>query len=155
MKSGSTGSRTRVELKKLKQKFKKGLNISRPALSRILSGKARLSVKALYRLIEQLDTESATRLVAAYLSDLIPRKLQDQLCVCVREQQKGDCCWQYWDPFVQKILQLPSEPRLLLERVTDAILHPLGESPLPPGSRDHTQAQGLPTALLCDRVRLR
>lgn len=154
MKSGSTGSRTRSELKKLKRKFKKGLNISRPALSRILAGKARLSVRALYRLMDGLDQESAKTLLAAYLTDLIPKKLQDQVCVCVREQQKGDCCWQYWDPFLQKILQLPSESRSLLERVTDAILHPLGEPPLPPGSRDHTQAQGLPTALLCDRVRL-
>lgn len=151
MKSGSTGSRTRSELKKLKRKFKKGLNISRPALSRILSGRARLSVKALYRIMDGLDLESAKTLFAAYMTDLVPRKLQDQLCVCVREQQKGDCSWQYWDPFVQKILQLPSEPRLLLERVTDAILHPLGEPPLPPGSRDHTQAQGLPVV---HRVRL-
>jgi transcriptional regulator with XRE-family HTH domain len=136
MKSGSMGVRVRSELRKLKKKLRRGdghvslaslSKISPTVLSRILSGKARLSAKALQRLAGALDIEDAKRLVAAYQTDLIPKRLQDQICVCVRKPEKekdADCCWQYWEPFIQKIHALPPESRAALEHIVESMRSP-------------------------------
>jgi transcriptional regulator with XRE-family HTH domain len=132
------GARTRSELKKLKRRLRRGesslatlTKLSPTVLSRIFSGKARLSVKALQRLVGALDIEDAKRLVAAYQTDLIPKRLQDQICICVRKPDKEkntDCCWQYWEPFIQKIHALPLESRAALEHIVESMGSP-PESP--------------------------
>jgi transcriptional regulator with XRE-family HTH domain len=132
------GSRTRSTLKKIERKYKQAgqsladsSHISRAAISRALSGKSRPNLKTLHKLVDLLDTESGTELVAAYLMDLIPLKLQKEMCISVRRKQDGS--WQCWDPLVQKILSLTPETRALLERVTDAMLQSHGPfPPLPP-----------------------
>ena len=132
------GARTRSELKKLKKRLRRGesslatlTKLSPTVLSRIFSGKARLTVKAFQRLVGALDIEDAKRLVAAYQTDLIPKKLQDQICICVRKPGKekdADRCWQYWEPFIQKIHALPPESRAALEHIVESMGSP-PESP--------------------------
>lgn len=124
--------RTRSQLAKLKGKFKKAgiladlSKVSRAAFSRALAGKSRLGLKTLYRLVGQLDTESAAELMAAYLMDMIPPKLDGEVYVCLRRDPKNAPSW---DPLVQKILALPPEPRIVFEQLADVLLQSRQEPP--------------------------
>jgi Helix-turn-helix len=163
MKEISGGRHFRRALKKLKRKYKRAgtladsSDVPRSVISRALSGESRPGLKTLNKLVDLLPVEDGGELVAAYLTDQIPPKLNQDLRVFLR-QKPGDS-WQYWEPFVQKMLSLPLEKRAALEVILD-MLNPhsppvlqadvADSKPLPlPGSRDDTQAQGssLTTAL--------
>jgi hypothetical protein len=124
--------RTRSQLAKLKGRFKKAgvladmSKISRAAFSRALAGKSRLGLKTLYKLVDQLDTESAAELMAAYLMDMIPPKLDGEVYVCLRRDPRNAPSW---DPLVQKILALPPEPRIAFEQLADVLLQSGREPP--------------------------
>jgi hypothetical protein len=152
----SGGKHFRRALKKLKRKYKRAGNLAdssdvpRSVISRALSGESRPGLKTLNKLVDLLPVEDGAELVAAYLTDQIPPKLNQDLRVFLRQEQSD--CWQYWEPLVQKMLSLPFEKRAALEVLLD-MLNPhsppslqadvADSKPLPlPGSRDDTQAQG-------------
>jgi transcriptional regulator with XRE-family HTH domain len=120
--------RTRFELQKLKRKLKSAgvladkSNVSRAALSRILSGKTRPSARTVFKLSSSLDIPTASQLIAAYLSDEIPENMRRHVRVEVRLPQ--DKRWMCADRFCEQVQLLPVEQRQLVENLVYHLLRP-------------------------------
>jgi transcriptional regulator with XRE-family HTH domain len=118
--------RARSQLQKLRRKLKSAgvladkSNVSRAALSRILSGKSRPSARTIFRLASHLDTVTASELIGAFLSDQIPEHLRP--CIRVELRQSLDAAWRAEDRLEAKIESLPLEVRQLIEQLIDYIL---------------------------------
>jgi transcriptional regulator with XRE-family HTH domain len=120
----------KTELQRVRRKFKEGRllaeksHISVGSISRMLTGKGHPSLKMVYKLLAVVDSETGSRLLAAYLTDQIRPALREHLCICIREKEGAQPSCQCWDPLVQKVLALRPEVRSHLEVIVTELLQP-------------------------------
>ena len=119
----------KTELRKLKQRYKKAgrvlakeSKISNGALSRMISGKARPSLKLMRKLLAVTEVEDGSKILAAYLNDVIPVDLREHVGVYILAEGEAPL-----DPLVRKILALRPEVRIHVEHIIEELLHPGSE----------------------------
>jgi hypothetical protein len=109
--------RTRGQIKALRRKLKQA-GVAKSTIFRVLSGKSRPSLGTVLKLIDALDEESATKLIAAFLSDEVPPKLRRRVRILVRDSAHDE--FKSWSSAAQKFEALPPDLQLHHEALMDA-----------------------------------